>query len=175
MGKTADVGASVFSLAITNRQVNDLQIEFKSAEKQVKIPERIEFAKKRPVFGQPEVVLTEHYFCSAKRIFDWLLKQPGKKEAEKMNLNFDYADSKTAVLDVESAGKIHRAVLTNDEEKVIVYESQELDYPKWGIYAVSLEEYLKTIRDVPWISKNLTDEDRELLQDLKNKEAEKND
>ena len=92
-----------------------------------------------------------------------------------MNLNFDYADSKTAVLDVESAGKIHRAVLTNDEEKVIVYESQELDYPKWGIYAVSLEEYLKTIRDVPWISKNLTDEDRELLQDLKNKEAEKND
>ena len=96
-----------------------------------------------------------------------------KREAEKMNLKFDYADSKTAVVDVDSEGKIHRAVLTNDEEKVIVYESQELDYPKWGIYAVSLEEYLKTIRDVPWISKNLTEEEQELLHDLKNKEDEK--
>lgn len=91
-----------------------------------------------------------------------------------MNLNFEYADSKTAVADVESEGRIHRAVLTDEEESVIVYESQELDYPKWGIYAVSLDEYLKTIRDVPWISHNLTDEDRELLQDLTNKEVSNN-
>ena len=92
-----------------------------------------------------------------------------------MELNFNYADSKTAVLDVDSAGKIHRAVLADGENKVIVYESQDMNYPRWGIYAVSLDEYLKTIRDVPWISKNLTEEEQELLHDLKNKEANQND
>jgi len=89
-----------------------------------------------------------------------------------VNLNFDYADSKTAIANISSDGKIHRAVLTDDEKKVIVYESQNLNYPRWGIYAVVLTEYLEIIDEVDWIRKNLTEEEKEMLQDLKSKEAE---
>ena len=65
-----------------------------------------------------------------------------------------------------------RQVLTDDEKKVIVYESQNLNYPRWGIYAVGLTEYLEIIDEVDWIRKNLTEEEKEMLQDLKSKEAE---
>ena len=92
-----------------------------------------------------------------------------------MNLNFDYADSKTAVVDVESEEKIHRAVLTDEEDKVIVYESQDMNYPRWGIYAATLTEYLEIIEKVDWIKNALTEEEQELLQDLKNKEVGNND
>lgn len=92
-----------------------------------------------------------------------------------MNLNFDYADSKTAVVNISSDGKIHRAVLTDDEKKVIVYESQNLNYPRWGIYALKITEYLEIIDEVSWIRNNLTEEEKELLQDLKSKEANQND
>jgi hypothetical protein len=92
-----------------------------------------------------------------------------------MELNFDYADSKTAVVNIGSEGKIHRAVLTDDEKKVIVYESQNLNYPRWGIYAVGLKEYLEIIDEVSWIRNNLTEEEKEMLQDLKSKEANQND
>jgi len=91
-----------------------------------------------------------------------------------MELNFDYADSKTAVANISSDGKIHRAVLTDDEKKVIVYESQNLNYPRWGIYAVCLTEYLEIIDEISWIRNNLTEEEKEILDDLK-KEANQND
>jgi hypothetical protein len=94
-----------------------------------------------------------------------------KRRLKKVNLNFDYADSKTAVVNISSDGKIHRAVLTDDEKNVIVYESQNLNYPRWGIYAVGLTEYLEIINEVSWIRNNLTEEEKEILDDLK-KEAE---
>lgn len=90
-----------------------------------------------------------------------------------MNLNFDYADSKTAVVNIEFDGQIHRSVLTDDEKNVLVYYAQE-NYPRWAIYAVNLNEYIKIIKSVPWIENNLTDDERELLDDLK-KEANQND
>lgn len=87
-----------------------------------------------------------------------------------MELNFDYADSKTAVVDLEVEGQVHRAVLTDDEKNVLVYYAQD-NYPRWAIYALSLKEYIKIIKSVPWIKNNLTDDEKELLDDLK-KEAE---
>jgi hypothetical protein len=92
-----------------------------------------------------------------------------------MELNFHYADSKTAIANISTDGKIHRAVLTDDEKKVIVYESQNLNYPRWGIYALKITEYLEIINEVTWIKNNLTEEEKEMLQDLKSKEANQND
>lgn len=89
-----------------------------------------------------------------------------------MELNFDYADSKTAILDLEVEGQVHRVVLTDAEENVIVYYAQE-NYPRWAIYAASIKEYIKIIEDVPWIKNNLTDDEWELLDQLK-KEVEEN-
>jgi hypothetical protein len=97
-----------------------------------------------------------------------------KKGGYKMKLNFDYADSKTAVVNISFDGKIHQAVLTDDEKNVVIYESQEMNYPRWGIYALKITEYLEIIDEVSWIRNNLTEEEKEILDDLK-KEANQND
>jgi|AntDeeMetagen681_2_1112603.scaffolds.fasta_scaffold56961_2 hypothetical protein len=86
-----------------------------------------------------------------------------------MELKFDYADSKTAVVNIEFDGQIHRSVLTDDEKSVLVYYEQE-NYPRWAIYATSVKEYVEIIEGVPWIKNNLSEEEWELLQDLKSKE-----
>jgi len=48
-----------------------------------------------------------------------------KKEAAKVNLNFEYGDSKTAVANINNDGKIHRALMSDDEKYVIIYEYQQ--------------------------------------------------
>jgi len=87
-----------------------------------------------------------------------------------MELYFDYADSKTAVVDLKFEDKVHRAVLADDEKLVLVYYAQE-NYPRWAIYAASIREYVKIIEDVPWIKNNLTNDEWELLSDLKKEEV----
>jgi transcriptional antiterminator len=89
-----------------------------------------------------------------------------------MGLNFDYADSKTAVVNLEFEGQVHRSVLTDDEKSVLVYYAQE-NYPRWAIYAASVKEYVEIIEGVAWIKNNLTEEEKEILQDLKSKEEVK--
>jgi len=90
-----------------------------------------------------------------------------------MELNFEYGDSKTAVANINNDGKIHRAVMSDDEKYVIIYEYQQQSYPKWGIFVLSLSEYLEIIDEIEWIRNNLTEEEKELLQDLKSKEEVK--
>jgi hypothetical protein len=91
-----------------------------------------------------------------------------------MKLNFEYADSKTAVVNLEFEGQVHRSVLTDDEKSVLVYYAQE-NHPRWAIYAASVKEYVEIIEGVLWIKNNLSEEEWELLQKLKNKEANKDD
>ena len=90
-----------------------------------------------------------------------------------MNLSFEYGDSKTAVANINNDGKIHRAVMSDDEKYVIIYEYQQQSYPKWGIFVLSLSEYLEIIDEIEWIRNNLTEEEKEMLQDLKSKEEVK--
>ena len=90
-----------------------------------------------------------------------------------MNLSFEYGESKTAVANINNDGKIHRAVMSDDEKYVIIYEYQQQSYPKWGIFVLSLSEYLEIIDEIEWIRNNLTEEEKEMLQDLKSKEEVK--
>jgi hypothetical protein len=45
---SADIGRTVDALAVVDRQIDHLQIEFGRSEQEIKVAERIEVAKKGP-------------------------------------------------------------------------------------------------------------------------------
>lgn len=92
-----------------------------------------------------------------------------------MNLNFEYGDSKTAVSNINNDGKIHRAVMSDDEKYVIIYEYQQQSYPKWGIFALCIKEYLEIIDEIEWIRNSLSNEEIEFLKSLDSPEVDSND
>jgi len=92
-----------------------------------------------------------------------------------MNLNFEYGDSKTAVANINNDGKIHRAVMTDDYKYVIIYEYQQKSYPKWGIFALSLKDYLEIIDEIEWIRNSLSNEEVEFLKSIESPEVGNND
>lgn len=92
-----------------------------------------------------------------------------------MNLNFEYGDSKTAVANINNDGKIHRAVMSDDEKYVIIYEYQQQSYPKWGIFVLSLSEYLEIIDEIEWIKNSLSNEEIEFIKSMNSREVENND
>ena len=79
-----------------------------------------------------------------------------------------YQDKKTALIDVEKLqiGKVHRSVPTNSDE-ILAYEQNLENYPSWAILVFDdAEEYLKEIRNVDWIMKEISDEELETIENL---------
>lgn len=92
-----------------------------------------------------------------------------------MNLSFEYGDSKTAVANINNDGKIHRAVMSDDEKYVIIYEYQQQSYPRWGIFVLSLSEYLEIIDEIEWIKNSLSNEEIEFIKSMNSREVGNND
>lgn len=92
-----------------------------------------------------------------------------------MNLSFEYGDSKTVVANINNDGKIHRAVMSDDEKYVIIYEYQQQSYPRWGIFVLSLSEYLEIIDEIEWIKNSLSNEEIEFIKSMNSREVGNND
>ena len=92
-----------------------------------------------------------------------------------MELNFEYGDSKTAVANINNDGKIHRAVMSDDEKYVIIYEYQQQSYPKQGIFVLSLSEYLEVVDEIEWIRNSLSNEEIEFIKSMNSREDGNND
>lgn len=70
-----DVGLSVHSLPVTDRQVDDLQIEFGRPENEIEIPERVEISEISPVFFDLQVILPAQDLGPAKGVLDRLTEK----------------------------------------------------------------------------------------------------
>jgi len=75
MAEPANVGRPVGSLPVANRDFNNLQILFRSAEQQIKVPEGVELSEIGPIPANPFVVASIQYFGATERVFDRLTQE----------------------------------------------------------------------------------------------------
>src|SRR5438552_2996365 len=71
-----NVGFAISAGLVTNRQIEDAQVEFCRAKQQVEIAERIEIAEIRAMARDGLVVFSEEHLGAAERVLDRLAKQP---------------------------------------------------------------------------------------------------
>jgi hypothetical protein len=73
-----DVRLAVRAGLITDWQIEDPQVEFRGAEQEIEIPERIEVAEIGAIAHNGFVVPSKKHFGSAKCVLDRSVQQPGK-------------------------------------------------------------------------------------------------
>lgn len=65
--------------------------------------------------------------------------------------------------------------MSDDEKYVIIYEYQQQSYPRWGIFVLSLSEYLEIIDEIEWIKNSLSNEEIEFIKSMNSREVGNND
>src|SRR5262245_2120853 len=78
VAESADIGCSVAPLSVPYRKIDNLQIQFRSSEQEIKISEWVEVAKVTTVFGDTFIVHAQQHFRPAKRILDVLAQEMAK-------------------------------------------------------------------------------------------------
>src|SRR4051812_25811876 len=75
-----DIGGSVGTLSIANRQLHDLESQLRGAEQEIEVAKRIEVAEVRAVCRDRLVGLAAKDLCPTKRVLDRLSKKPAECE-----------------------------------------------------------------------------------------------
>jgi len=84
MPEAANLSGPVLAAAITHNDLGNLQIQFGSTEKQVKIAKRVKVAKVTAVVPDLFIILFKQHLGSAQGILDALIQYMGKEKAEKL-------------------------------------------------------------------------------------------
>src|SRR6266852_1545423 len=79
-----DIGLAVSSIPVSDRQIQDLEIQLCRAKKQIEVPEWIEVTEVRTIGHQRFIILAPHRLGAAECIFEGLTQQPGKRDAKKL-------------------------------------------------------------------------------------------
>src|SRR5688500_19591214 len=79
-----DIGRAIGSFTVTNRQVDDLAIEFGRAEDQVIVAEWVKIAKIGTVGCNLFVIAAPEDFCATQGILDGLSEQPGERYTKEL-------------------------------------------------------------------------------------------
>src|SRR5688500_18032741 len=79
-----DVGGTICSLAITNRQIDNFAVEFGSTKDQVIIAEWVKISEIGTVRRDLFIVAFPQHFCATQCILDGLSEQPRERHAEEL-------------------------------------------------------------------------------------------
>ena len=70
------VGRAICTVSISNRHVDDFQVQFGRTKQQIEISERIEVPEIRAIGGQDFVIGSANHLRSTERVPDRLAEQP---------------------------------------------------------------------------------------------------
>lgn len=84
----SNVRRTICAFPVTDRQVNDLEIEFSGTKQEVEVTERIKATKVGTVDLDQIIVVLPKGLCTAQGILDRLPKQPGESKAKKLVANY---------------------------------------------------------------------------------------
>src|ERR1700722_77758 len=152
MAPTLDVGFSVDAFTVPDRQIDDLHIEMRRAKNQVEIAEGIEVAEIGAVVRDHLILGAAQDFCSAKRVFNALPQQPGKREAKELiaqeveephRATFHRINQADAVYKLAAAGspgivEMRQVLRRNGQIRVQDHQNVALSLGKSEAYGVSL-------------------------------------